>query len=124
MSRLVCFTSEDGMVATCTREDGESVICCGTCDQNPFPGKVIPKDRVLKGCFSNPCASGKPIKMTETDSFTVTVTRFEREGKMFATIEINDGRGSISYCDNEEIIQGAFNKAKTGARRAIDNAGI
>jgi hypothetical protein len=44
MSRRVCFfDEEEGQTAICIREDEN----CTTCDCNPFPGRIIPKDRVL-----------------------------------------------------------------------------
>jgi hypothetical protein len=50
MSRKVCFfDDEDGQTATCSSEcRGDTVICCATCEDNPFPGKVVPEDRVLR----------------------------------------------------------------------------
>jgi hypothetical protein len=54
--RLVCFIDdEDGQVATCLKEiEDEPVICCETCEYNPFPGKKIPEDRVLYRGDSKP----------------------------------------------------------------------
>ena len=45
--RLVCFfDEEDGQTATCLKEiEDDPVICCETCEYNPFPGKKIQEGR-------------------------------------------------------------------------------
>jgi hypothetical protein len=58
MSRLVCFIDDkDGQVATCLAEcknPDQTSFCCETCEFNPFPGKIVPKDRVLRKLTFDP----------------------------------------------------------------------
>jgi hypothetical protein len=60
MSRLVCFTDDEtGQIGTCLMEivnTDMTSFCCETCEHNPFPGKVIPEDRVLREVTFDPCA--------------------------------------------------------------------
>ena len=47
MSRTVCFIDEkDGQVAKCLTEC--EPMECKTCKHNPFPGGIVPEDRVLR----------------------------------------------------------------------------
>jgi hypothetical protein len=49
MSRKVCFFDEEtGQHGTCLNESESDLIDCTSCDHNPFPGKTIPEDRVLR----------------------------------------------------------------------------
>lgn len=57
MNRRVCFFDEkDGQVATCLAEciPNRKSCNCEQCDLNPFPGKVIPEDRVLRNITFDP----------------------------------------------------------------------
>lgn len=45
--KTVCYISETGHKALCIQKD--ELISCDACDFNPFPNKVIPEDRVLRG---------------------------------------------------------------------------
>jgi hypothetical protein len=46
MGRVMCFfDEEDGQWAACIDKfEGD----CSSCERNPFPGKIIPVDRVLR----------------------------------------------------------------------------
>jgi len=51
MSRIVCFfDDETGQSAICLNQNEQNtyVIDCKNCKTNPFPGKIIPSDRVLR----------------------------------------------------------------------------
>jgi hypothetical protein len=51
MARHVCFFDDEG-TATCIKEDADEVIVtCETCDCNPFPGRIVPSDRILRAGF-------------------------------------------------------------------------
>jgi hypothetical protein len=68
-------------------------------------------------------------EMKEEETFTVSIRRFERDGKCLAVIELRQpDLGSsltgMSYCDDEEIINKAFYRAHSSVSREINNAGL
>lgn len=60
MARLVCFfDDESAQTATCLAEclnPDQHVFDCESCEYNPFPGKIVPEDRVLRKVTFDPPA--------------------------------------------------------------------
>ena len=49
MSRLVCFFDDERQTAPCISK--QKVVVCEECEYNPFPDRVVPADRVLRGAI-------------------------------------------------------------------------
>jgi len=66
MSRIVCFFSdEDGQTGICL--NSEQRIDCKKCNMNPFPGKIVPDDRVLRS--SNMTADFEYEPLTDDEQY-------------------------------------------------------
>ena len=71
MARFVCFIDdEDGQVGTCLAaciNPEQFSFCCETCEHNPFPNKIVPKDRVLLAMKQRP-SQEKDVQQKKDDA--------------------------------------------------------
>jgi hypothetical protein len=100
-SRDVCFISEeDGQQGICLHEHDDNE--CRSCDSNPFPGRVIPSDRVLRAVKKPKKVTCKICRKRLSDKPECPIAHFGKDTRSIA-------EKTVEYCGcdaSEEVAVG------------------